>query len=100
MEFSDRKYVVNIDFPISKSEGGHKIHLNPYFSGSSFREKILRHYDPEEHKSTEDGGPYYLSRDQAIDCLKGNLKLSWLGRIAFPFRPCLICNKLPDWDIK
>ena len=95
----DRKYVANIDFPTAKSEKGHKIHLNPYFKGSLLREKILRHYDPMKSKIPRDGGPVYLARSEALECLKGNRKIKWQGKSARPFRACKLCAKLPDWDI-
>ena len=96
---SDKKYVVNIDFPTFKDEGGHKIHLNPYYAGSLLREKILRHYDPKKNKIPRDGGPIYLTSDEAVECLRGNRKKEWRGKSAYLFRACKLCAKLPEWDI-
>jgi hypothetical protein len=93
------KYVVNIDFPTSKEEGGHKIHLNPFHSGCTCRERILGHYDPRIDKMSEDGGPIYLAVREAIECLESRKQLDWQGRPAQTFRPCGLCRKLPDWDI-
>lgn len=95
----DKKYVVNIDFPTYKSEGGHKIHLNPYCKGFVWSEKVFRHYDPKKSKIPSDGGSVYLTRDEALGCLKGNRKIKWQGKSAYHFRACKICARLPDWDI-
>jgi len=97
---TDKKYVANIDFPTAKSEKGHKIHLNPYFAGSMLGEKILRHYDPEKGKIPRDGGAVYLTKAEALECLKGNKQIEWRGKSAYLFRSCRLCSKLPEWDLK
>jgi len=96
---ADKKYVVNIDFPTFKDEGGHKIHLNPYFEGSVLREKILRHYDPQKDKIPRDGGAIYLSKVEAAECLGGSRRLEWQWKSAYPFRTCKLCEKLSEWNI-
>lgn len=95
-----KKYVVNIDFPTAKSEKGHKIHLNPYFKGSLLREKILRHYDPQRDKIPRDGGAIYLTKAEAIECLRGKKQLEWLGKSASVVRSCKLCSRLSEWDLK
>ena len=97
---TEKKYVVNIDFPTSKDEGGHKIHLNPYFGGSILREKVLSHFDPEKGKIPSDGGSVYLTRAEALQCLIGNKQIEWLGKYASAFRSCKLCSKLSEWDLK
>ncbi len=99
MATTNKKYVLNIDFPTAKAEKGHKIHLNPYFEGSSLKEKILRHYDPKKSKIQKDGGAVYLTRTEAIEYLKGNKQRNWLGRVASTFRSCKLCSRLPEWDL-
>jgi hypothetical protein len=99
MVVTDKKYVLNIDFPTAKAEKGHKIHLNPYFEGSALKEKILRHYDPKENKIQKDGGASYLTKREALEYLKGNMQREWLGRVASTFRSCKLCNRLPEWDL-
>lgn len=95
----NKKYVVNVDFPTYKSEGGHKIHLNPYYETSSLKEKILRHYDPKGYKIQKDGGPIYLTRDEAQECLKGGKTLVWQGKPVNSLRPCELCKRFSEWNI-
>jgi len=96
-----KKYVVNIDFPTAKDEGGHKIHLNPYFEGlSSFSQnQVLKHYDPISFKLSNDGGPIFLSKNEAEDCINLKKTLRWLNKEVTTFRACKKCEKLPEWDI-
>lgn len=94
-----KKYVANIDFPTFRTQQGHRIHLNPYYVPLPLREKILRHYDPEQYKISNDGGPIYLEINEAMDCIKGKKKLLWQGKDVFKFRACIICSKLKQWDI-
>lgn len=98
---TSKKYVVNVDFPTVKAEGGHKVHLNPYFEElSSFSKNlVLKHYDPKGSKISIDGGPVYLSREEAEDCIKHHKTLQWHNRKVVDFRGCKKCNKLPGWDI-
>jgi len=96
---TDKKYVLNIDFPTAKAEEGHKIHLNPYFEGSALKEKILRHYDPRKSKIQKDGGAVYLTRTEALEYLRGSEQKEWLGRVASIFRSCRLCSRLPEWDL-
>lgn len=91
--------MANIDFPTFKSEGGHKIHSNAYFAGSVLKDKILKHYDPERYKIPRDGGPVYLTKDKAIECLDGKRVLEWQGKPVPPFRGCILCMKLSEWNI-
>ena len=100
MAESREKYVANIDFPTCKDEGGHKIHLNPFCQGSATKDKVLKHYDPKGYKISRDGGPVYLAKSEAIECIKGKKQLEWQGRSARSFRPCGLCRRLPDWDIE
>jgi hypothetical protein len=95
-----KKYVVNADFPTCKGEGGHKIHLNPFYQGSTAKDKVLKHYDPKGYKISKDGGPVYLVKDEAVECVKGKKQLEWQGRPVDNFRPCGLCRRLPDWDIE
>lgn len=95
-----KKYVVNVDFPTCKTEGGHKIHLNPFFQGSTVKDEVLRHYDPKAYKISRDGGPVYLTKDEAIECIKGKKQLEWQTKSARSFRACKFCERLPDWDIE
>lgn len=84
------KYVVNVDFPTA-SAGGHKIHLNPSWRALSptSRERVLKHYNPDESKNLESGGRFYC--DVVIDeGIFGRKKVS-------PVVPCRICLKLPEW---
>lgn len=99
MTESLKKYVVNIDFPTCKSEGGHKIHLNPFYRGSTVKDEVLNHYDPKAHKYARDGGPVYLDADEALECIKGKKQLEWQTKSALSFRACRFCERLPDWDI-
>jgi hypothetical protein len=99
MAETSKKYVVNIDFPTCKGEGGHKIHLNPFCQGSAAKDEVLKHYDPKGHKISRDGGPVYLDRDEALECIKGKKQLEWEARSARSFRACRLCRRLPDWDI-
>jgi len=98
---TSKKYVVNIDFPTVKAEGGHKVHLNPYFGELDpfSKDRILRHYNPKGYKIPTDGGPIYLSREEARDCIKHDRTLRWHNRTALNFRECKRCNKLREWDI-
>lgn len=95
-----KKYVVNLDFPTAKREKGHKIHLNPYYEGSAFTERILRHYDPEKSKIPKDGGAVYLTRTEALECLKGLRDMKWQMKTASLFRSCRRCNRLPEWELE
>ena len=97
---TEKKYVINVDFPTSKGENGHKIHLNPYVHGSTLRKKILRHYDHKISKITTDGGAFYTTREEALEYLKGKKQKEWLGKVASNFRPCKVCKGLPEWDLK
>ena len=98
---TSKKYVVNIDFPTAKSEGGHKIHLNPYFEelSSSTKKQILKHYDPMRPKIPRDGGPIFLSKEEAKDCINQKKTLHWRNKKASIFRECKKCKKLQEWDI-
>lgn len=98
---ASKEYVVNVDFPTAKEEGGHKVHLNPYFKGLDFssRDQILKHYDPKTYKISMAGGPIYLSREEAGDCINQKKTLKWRDLWISNFRRCMICDKLPEWDI-
>jgi hypothetical protein len=98
---ASKEYVVNVDFPIAKEEGGHKVHLNPYFKGLdlSSRDQILKHYDPKSYKISTAGGPIYLSKGEAGDCINQKKTLKWRDRGISNFRSCKICDKLSEWDI-
>ena len=95
----EKKYVVNIDFPTFRTQGGHRIHINPYYVTLPLREKILCHYDPERYKISNDGGSVYLERSEAMNCIKGKKMLQWQGKNVIEFRACILCAKLPQWDI-
>jgi len=97
-----KKYVVNIDFPTAKDEGGHKIHLNPYYEElSSFSQhQILKHYDPKSFKLSSDGGPIFLSEEEAEKCLILKRTLHWGNKEVSTFRECRRCEKLTEWNIR
>jgi len=99
---TSKKYVVNIDFPTAKDEGGHKIHLNPYFEElSSFSQhQILKHYDPKAFKLSSDGGPIFLSEEEAEECLNQKRTLQWGSKEVSTFRECKRCEKLAEWNIR
>jgi len=92
-----KKYVVNVDFPNAVAEGGHKIHLNPYFGELDFdsREKIRTHYDPKISKSLAEGGPIYLDEKEVEKCLSQESTLRWGNKEVTLFRRCRICKNLP-----
>ncbi len=91
------RYVVNVDFPTAKVEGGHKIHLNPYSDMSpEMTTKVLKRYDPIVPKRHPDGGPVYLDEEELQAALVRD-SVVWEGKEASPLRACRVCAELPDW---